>query len=412
MNNLWLSIDSEKRFSSLRKFQIIGEALAGAYPVSLLYAAFLTACFGAIGSAAWAASGMQDREVMLAARGDAPSTATSVAGAEKAGKPDDRESPWLIMPTLSASPKLGTSLGVMAAYLHYFDEESQVSMFGAAAQYTSTHSAVGALIANASFGEDHHRLIGLVASGVIKNDYNDYLGTGQPLKTEDNLRAAVSRYLYRVYDNWFVGGQAVFTNYQVVGETLLDQETLNVLGVKGFRAGGIGAAAYHDSRDNVNNPNKGWLMNFNNVAYRDWLGGNGNYDVYRLDLRGFWEHGGGNVLAARQSNQWTFDAPLSANAPVVLRGYKMGQYLGKYMSSLEAEERFRLGKSWGATLFYGMACLYGNGDDCSDSKNRYPSWGAGIQYILKQKEGIVANLEYAEGKWDNYGIYLKMGYAY
>jgi hypothetical protein len=42
------------------------------------------------------------------------------------------------------------------------------------------------------------------------------------------------------------------------------------------------------------------------------------------------------VFAARQSNQWTFDAPLSANAPIVLWGYKMGQYLGKYISSLEA----------------------------------------------------------------------------
>ncbi len=377
--------------------------------MAMRLAAALAFCAGAMLTPRWASAA--DGSAQISAR-NAPGTAASAAEAKKAGMPGDQESPWLIIPILSASPKLGASLGAMAAYLHYFDEKSQVSMFGAAAQYTSTHSAVGALIANASFGEDHHRLVGLIAGGLIKNDYNDYLGTGQPLKTEDDLRAAVSRYLYRVYDNWFVGGQAVFTNYQVVGETLLDQETLNVLGVKGFRAGGMGAAAYHDSRDNVNSANKGWLMNFNNVAYRDWLGGNGNYDVYRLDLRGFLEHGGGNVLAARQSNQWTFDAPLSANAPVVLRGYKMGQYLGKYMSSAEAEERLRLGKSWGATLFLGIACLYGNGEDCSDSTNRYPSWGAGIQYILKQKEGIVANLEYAEGKWDNYGIYLKMGYAY
>jgi hypothetical protein len=38
--------------------------------------------------------------------------------------------------------------------------------------------------------------------------------------------------------------------------------------------------------------------------------------------------------------------------------------------------------------------------------------GAGVQYILKPKEGIVMNLEYAQGKDGNYGIYLKMGYAY
>ena len=52
------------------------------------------------------------------------------------------------------------------------------------------------------------------------------------------------------------------------------------------------------------------------------------------------------------------------------------------------------------------------GNDCSDSSNIYPAAGGGIQYILKPKEGIVMNLEYAHGKSGNYGVYLKLGYAY
>jgi hypothetical protein len=35
-----------------------------------------------------------------------------------------------------------------------------------------------------------------------------------------------------------------------------------------------------------------------------------------------------------------------------------------------------------------------------------------VQYILKPKEGIVLNLEYAAGEDGNYGVYLKMGYAF
>ena len=38
--------------------------------------------------------------------------------------------------------------------------------------------------------------------------------------------------------------------------------------------------------------------------------------------------------------------------------------------------------------------------------------GAGIEYILKPKERIVLNLEYAQGKAGNHGVYLKLGYAY
>ena len=324
----------------------------------------------------------------------------------------DTESPWIIAPLLSVNPKLGTSLGLMVGYMHYFDEKSQVSTFGLSAQYTSSSSEIAALAANASFGEDHHRILALLAGGLIKNDYNDYLGTGMPLKTEDNLYAFATRYLYRVYGNWFVGPQAVFTNYEIVGDSWLDTQTLDILGVTGFRAGGLGVSVYYDSKDRTFSPNRGFVMNFNNIAYRDWLGGKDNFNVYRLDLRYFWGHGDGHVLALHQFNQWTFDAPMGAEAPITLRGYKMGQYLGNFMSAIEVEERLHIWKRLGATAFAGVGCLYGHGESCSDHHNVYPDAGVGIQYILKPKEGLVANLEYAQGKGDNYGVIMKLNYSY
>jgi len=56
--------------------------------------------------------------------------------------------------------------------------------------------------------------------------------------------------------------------------------------------------------------------------------------------------------------------------------------------------------------------VYGGGRSCSDSADLYPAGGFGVQYILKPKEGIVLNLEYAQGKDSNNGVLLKMGYAY
>jgi hypothetical protein len=70
----------------------------------------------------------------------------------------------------------------MVGYMHYFDPESRVSIFGTTAQYTSTGSLIAALTAKTSFRADHQRLLVLAAGGNIKNDYNDFLGTGQPLK--------------------------------------------------------------------------------------------------------------------------------------------------------------------------------------------------------------------------------------
>jgi len=118
------------------------------------------------------------------------------------------------------------------------------------------------------------------------------------------------------------------------------------------------------------------------------------------------------VLALRQNNQWTADAPPAAQSSVQLRGYKMGQFLGKDMSSVEAEERYRWSEKWTSTFFAGIACLYGDGKSCSDRENAFPNVGAGVQYVIKRKEGIVLNLEYATGKAGNYGLYLKMGYSF
>lgn len=71
------------------------------------------------------------------------------------------------------------------------------------------------------------------------------------------------------------------------------------LGVQGFQSAGLGAVIMRDSRDNEDMPTRGWYLNLNNLAYREALGGVDSFDMYRADLRAFWSHGGGHVLAVR-----------------------------------------------------------------------------------------------------------------
>jgi len=187
---------------------------------------------------------------------------------------------------------------------------------------------------------------------------------------------------------------------------------LDMLGAVPYKSGGLGLVAQYDSRDNENSPSRGWLFTLNNMAYREALGGEEDFDVVRADIRYFMPHGKGHVLAVRQLNHFTYDAPTQVNAPIQLRSYKIGQYNGEYMSQIEVEERFRLAEKITATVFLGLGCTYGGSRSCSDSDNLYPAGGFGVQYILKPKEGIVLNMEYAQGKDENYGFYLKMGYAF
>lgn len=323
------------------------------------------------------------------------------------------KSPWMAMPTVSSNPKLGTSLGVLGAYVLKIDPESRVSMIGLTATYTSTQSYIGAVFARLSWGEDHQRLVAIGAFGHINNDYQDYLGTGQPLKTTGELAAFSTRYLYRVTGDWFGGAQASLANFQVFGGSTDDDLILEQLGIRGFKNAGAGLVVQHDSRDSEDSPTSGWYLNANNIWYGDWFAGDTAYSAVRVDGRAFLGHGSGHVLALRQYNWFTFDAPASAEASVILRGYKMGQYLGQYMSSLEAEERFKIAERWGATLFAGAAYLYGTGASGAEDENTwYPMYGLGVHFLLKPEARMVANLEYAHGNAGNYGVYLKLGYAY
>jgi outer membrane protein assembly factor BamA len=323
-----------------------------------------------------------------------------------------KESPWLLAPVLTNNPKLGTSFGALAGYVHYFDQKSRPSIFGITGQYSSTGSIVAGAFGRTSFDEDHNRLIAGLAYGNIKNDYNDYLGTGVPLQNNAELRAFVARYTYRVGGDWFLGGQGIYQNFAVAGATAFDDLLLDILGVQPFKSAAVGLVVQNDTRDDENMPRQGWLLNVNNLAFRESFGGDNDYDVYRIDIRYFIPHGDRHVFALRQLNHLTHDAPAAARAPVQLRGYKIGQFNGEFMSSIEGEERFRLGESWTATVFAGLACTYGDSQSCSDRENLFGAAGAGLQYILKPKEGLVLNLEYAAGKDGNQGVYLKIGYAY
>ena len=126
------------------------------------------------------------------------------------------------MPVVSSSPKLGTAGGALGAYLHKFDPDSRVSIFGVQAIYTSTDSLVASAFARTSFGADHHRVVLIGVGGRIRNDYDDYLGTGEPLQTRDEITAVALRYQYRVFGKWWLGAQGSAANYQVLGESAED----------------------------------------------------------------------------------------------------------------------------------------------------------------------------------------------
>jgi hypothetical protein len=146
-------------------------------------------------------------------------------------------SPWLFTPVFNSSPKLGIAVGATVGYLHRFDQKSRPSIFATTGQYTNTGSLVAGAFARTSFDEDHQRLNAGITYGNIKNDYNDYLGTGVPLRNDATLKSFIARYLYRVYGDWFVGVQGIYQNFAIEGDTAFDDLVLAILGVAPYKSG-------------------------------------------------------------------------------------------------------------------------------------------------------------------------------
>src|SRR4051812_8548745 len=182
------------------------------------------------------------------------------AADEKTDSFADRESPWLVLPLVSANPKLDTAAGAMVAYITKFDELSRTSMFGLQTKYSTSDSITGGLFGRTSFGEDHHRIVAGMVFGKINNDYQNFLESGRTVETQDRLRSAFTRYLYRIKGHFFFGLQGAFTNYEVAGRSAVDEEIVDTVGLVGFKSGGLGLSALYDSRDNDFKPSKGLFL--------------------------------------------------------------------------------------------------------------------------------------------------------
>jgi len=244
---------------------------------------------------------------------------------EASNEKESKSSPWLISPLFSSDPKLSTSLGALAGYVKQFDENSPPSLIGVAGAYTTTDSWYLSAFAKTHFGEDRHRLLMALATGEVRNDYEDFLGSGYNVKTTDDVSIFALRYAYGLYGRWYLGAQAISTNYAIIGDNAFSGAVLEYVGLTGFRSNGLGLYTQYDSRDNQYSPMTGQVFEAHNVAYREELGGDVSFDAFVSEYEYYIPFQQKHVLALHAKGRWTNDAPISGYSSVDLRGYTRGQ---------------------------------------------------------------------------------------
>lgn len=350
---------------------------------------------------------------------------------ESSEETSKKRSPWIFTPLVSSDPKLSTTVGAMAGYMKKFDEVSPASMFGVTGNYSDTESYTFVGFAKAYFDENRQRATAAVVRGVINNDYDDFLGSGYPLKTQDDISVDYINWSYRVYDNWFIGIQGVNTNYHIFSGEDIPNTTRNLNdhtvltdvdssksleSIAGFKSRGLGINIEFDSRNRPRSATSGQYFKFGNIAYRESFGGDESFDNYRAEYNYYLGHGNGSVLALNINGQYSSDAPPSAYASVRTKGYTGGQYLAPYVTSIQIDERYSFNEKWGLVAYAAVACLHGKTEQeslsCSDSDNIFPSASLGMSYAIKPKAGVIVRVEGAVGKDDNKGFYMSLGHPF
>lgn len=322
------------------------------------------------------------------------------------------DSPWLVTPLFSSDPKVGTAIGGMGGYLFKVDQKSTASIVGIGGNYSDTNSFTLGVFLRSYWDADNKRLMAMVVDGKIRNDYEDFLGSGLPVQTTDNIDLYFMRYMQSFAADWFAGLQGVYTNYIITGDNYASQQIIDTIGLTGIDSGAVGVTLMYDNLDNQNSPTTGKYLLFHNFSYRESLGGEEDFDAYNLAFKHYIPNGNGHVFAYHATGRWTSDAMVSGYSSVALRGYVRGEYLAPHSVMLEAEQRWNLKGRYGASIFTGVSCLYGDGKKCDNSENLYPVIGAGARITLKESERIVVTMDYAKGKSDNSGFYIRFGQAF
>ncbi len=231
--------------------------------------------------------------------------------------------------------------------------------------------------------------------------YYDYVyqfyGTGQE-RADENANF-FSRYprlkldaLHQIRENVFFGLSYRFDDYQIISvddpDLLFEEVRLD-----GGITSGVGVAGVIDTRDIVNYPSKGLLLDLIVQANNQAIGATYDYVSVVTSLSKYIPIKN-NVLALNFNSTNIFgDAPFYELALFGggkrSRGYIDGEYRANNSFSFQAEYRVRFQKlkRFGAVVFASIGQVFDEADELR-LDNALPAVGGGIRYLLSQEQNL------------------------
>lgn len=231
--------------------------------------------------------------------------------------------------------------------------------------------------------------------------------------TSTELRVAL---LKRLPPSLNFGFEFIYQNHEVTEVQeggLLDQGDIE--GSQRAIVSGLGVIFNLDSRDQLEAPKKGYLVQMNARFSSEVWGATSSFNKYIADLRAYRPVGQRGTFASQLYNESTFgDIPFQALAWYGggdrARGYFKGRYIDSHMFVFQAEYRHQLAARWSVA---GFGLL---GEVSDQGRNFFqdlkPSFGGGIRFKIIKNQNTLVRLDMAFGKDGNSGFYFGVNEAF
>jgi outer membrane protein assembly factor BamA len=289
--------------------------------------------------------------------------------------------------------------------------------------FTGIYTANSQLVIQASpqiyFGEGDYYLDGSYEYRVYPNKFWG-IGNDTPESNEEDYDMTSHKFrvdfLKRLPPSLNFGLRFHFENHQVTEVQeggLLDSG--EVLGSDRAVIVGLGAVFTLDTRDQVEDPRRGYYVNFNAQFSSENFGSTHGFNRFITDLRAYRPLGEKSLLAARLYVENNIgDVPFQAKAQFgggdMARGYFKGRFIDDQMYVLTAEYRWYILPRFSLAAFG----LMGEVSDITQEffKGPHFSAGGGIRFKVLKEQNTLVRLDYGFGEDGNSGFYFGVNQAF
>jgi len=322
----------------------------------------------------------------------------------------------IVLPVVYSTPETSLALGAGTSISFPLGDSESISSVQFGGVYTLRKQLLIYLPFNLFWKNDLYRSKGEVGF----YDYVfEYYGIGDQPEAQSFYDAQYplikGNVLRRLKENLYGGLSVQYDNFRLSnfqGETITENE---IFGTSGGAVSLLGPEFQYDTRDNVYYSTKGWYLQSSLLMGGKLTGSKYNMQRFVIDARYFEKVGKSNVLGFNLNQIATFGkAPFYQLAALggnrLFRGYYQGYLRDKVFVGLQSEWRGPLFWRLGYAVFAGIGTVSPSYSKFF-TQSFWPSYGAGIRFLLDKDAKINLRVDYAFGR-DNSAFYLSFGEAF